>query len=281
MAFERLKTKGLVFCTVFFFTIFNQQLIAATHAVMLTEVDETIVSISGNEEMEAIALLTEFSDEQLTFDQEQVSMTRGWLELSKQQNSCMFNKIKTAERESVAHFSKYPISVYPPLRLIVMSHNRELFPKEFDLANFPADTHGQLGVVKDRAYGDFIDEKIKRNPHQYYIRGGMGSSNSLIKMLKAERVKGIIEYSEVVDAFLRDNNQSLDYQSIPIRHVTQPIYGYIVCSQGEKGKKVIAEIDRIMGLQSFQEAFIQMHADFFGEAEQAILIPELERVFSQ
>ncbi|MEZ9236058.1 MULTISPECIES: hypothetical protein [Shewanella] len=281
MAFERLKTKGLVFCTVFFFTTFNQQLIAATHAVMLTEVDETIVSISGNEEMEAIALLTEFSDEQLTFDQEQVSMTRGWLELSKQQNSCMFNKIKTAERESVAHFSKYPISVYPPLRLIVMSHNRELFPKEFDLANFPADTHGQLGVVKDRAYGDFIDEKIKRNPHQYYIRGGMGSSNSLIKMLKAERVKGIIEYSEVVDAFLRDNNQSLDYQSIPIRHVTQPIYGYIVCSQGEKGKKVIAEIDRIMGLQSFQEAFIQMHADFFGEAEQAILIPELERVFSQ
>ncbi|WP_394496316.1 hypothetical protein [Shewanella sp. ENK2] len=248
---------------------------------MLTEVDETIVSISGNEEMEAIALLTEFSDEQLTFDQEQVSMTRGWLELSKQQNSCMFNKIKTAERESVAHFSKYPISVYPPLRLIVMSHNRELFPKEFDLANFPADTHGQLGVVKDRAYGDFIDERIKRNPHQYYIRGGMGSSNSLIKMLKAERVKGIIEYSEVVDAFLRDNNQSLDYQSIPIRHVTQPIYGYIVCSQGEKGKKVIAEIDRIMGLQSFQEAFIQMHADFFGEAEQAILIPELERVFSQ
>lgn len=281
MAFERLKTKGLVFCTVFFFTTFNQQLIAATHAVMLTEVDETIVSISGNEEMEAIALLTEFSDEQLTFDQEQVSMTRGWLELSKQQNSCMFNKIKTAERESVAHFSKYPISVYPPLRLIVMSHNRELFPKEFDLANFPADTHGQLGVVKDRAYGDFIDERIKRNPHQYYIRGGMGSSNSLIKMLKAERVKGIIEYSEVVDAFLRDNNQSLDYQSIPIRHVTQPIYGYIVCSQGEKGKKVIAEIDRIMGLQSFQEAFIQMHADFFGEAEQAILIPELERVFSQ
>lgn len=281
MAFERLKTKGLVFCTVFFFTTFNQQLIAATHAVMLTEVDETIVSISGNEEMEAIALLTEFSDEQLSFDQEQVSMTRGWLELSKQQNSCMFNKIKTAERESVAHFSKYPISVYPPLRLIVMSHNRDLFPKEFDLANFPADTHGQLGVVKDRAYGDFIDEKIKRNPHQYYIRGGMGSSNSLIKMLKAERVKGIIEYSEVVDAFLRDNNQSLDYQSIPIRHVTQPIYGYIVCSQGEKGKKVIAEIDRIMGLQSFQEAFIQMHADFFGEAEQAILIPELERVFSQ
>ncbi|MBQ4889965.1 hypothetical protein J8L86_08945 [Shewanella sp. MMG014] len=248
---------------------------------MLTEVDETIVSISGNEEMEAIALLTEFSDEQLSFDQEQVSMTRGWLELSKQQNSCMFNKIKTAERESVAHFSKYPISVYPPLRLIVMSHHRELFPKEFDLANFPADTHGQLGVVKDRAYGDFIDEKIKRNPHQYYIRGGMGSSNSLIKMLKAERVKGIIEYSEVVDAFLRDNNQSLDYQSIPIRHVTQPIYGYIACSQGEKGKKVIAEIDRIMGLQSFQEAFIQMHADFFGEAEQAILIPELERVFSQ
>ncbi|WP_167692932.1 hypothetical protein [Shewanella japonica] len=248
---------------------------------MLTEVDETIVSISGNEEMEAIALLTEFSDEQLSFDQEQVSMTRGWLELSKQQNSCMFNKIKTAERESVAHFSKYPISVYPPLRLIVMSHNWDLFPKEFDLANFPADTHGQLGVVKDRAYGDFIDEKIKRNPHQYYIRGGMGSSNSLIKMLKAERVKGIIEYSEVVDAFLRDNNQSLDYQSIPIRHVTQPIYGYIVCSQGEKGKKVIAEIDRIMGLQSFQEAFIQMHADFFGEAEQAILIPELERVFSQ
>ncbi|KPZ68897.1 hypothetical protein AN944_03309 [Shewanella sp. P1-14-1] len=281
MAFERLKTKGLVFCTVFFFTTFNQQLIAATHAVMLTEVDETIVSISGNEEMEAIALLTEFSDEQLSFDQEQVSMTRGWLELSKQQNSCMFNKIKTKERESVAHFSKYPISVYPPLRLIVMSHHRELFPKEFDLANFPADTHGQLGVVKDRAYGDFIDEKIKRNPHQYYIRGGMGSSNSLIKMLKAERVKGIIEYSEVVDAFLRDNNQSLDYQSIPIRHVTQPIYGYIVCSQGEKGKKVIAEIDRIMGLQSFQEAFIQMHADFFGEAEQAILIPELERVFSQ
>ena len=280
MAFQRLKTKGLVFYIAAIFIVINQPTYAAIDAVMLTEVDETIVSISGSEEMEVISLLTEFSDNQLAFEQQQVSMTRGWLELSKQQNSCMFNKIKTPERLEVASFSHYPISIYPPLRLIVLAKNQHIFADQFDLGQLPENTQGQIGIVKDRAYGQYIDQKITRNPHQFYIRGGMSSSNKLIEMLKVERVVGIIEYSEVVDAYLRDNDKALDYVSVPIRHVDQAIYGYIACSKGDKGDKVMAEIDRVMSQQSFQEAFIRMHDDFFGEAEKAILIPELERLFN-
>lgn len=280
MAFQRLKTKGLVFYITLFFIIINQPSYATVQAVMLTEVDETIVSIAGNEEMEVLSLLTEFSDNQLSFEQQQVSMTRGWLELSKQQNSCMFNKIKTPERLEVASFSHYPISIYPPLRLIVLAKNQQIFAQQLDLANMPANTQAQIGVVKDRAYGEYIDQQITKRPHEFYVRGGVSSSNKLIEMLKAERVLGVIEYSEVVDAYLRDNNKSLDYISIPIRHVEQPIYGYIACSKGDKGDKITAEIDRVMAQQSFQEAFIRMHDDYFGEAEKAILIPELELLFN-
>ncbi|MCL1067611.1 hypothetical protein L2735_12465 [Shewanella olleyana] len=280
MSFQRLKTKGLVFYVLCIFIVINQPAIASVHGVMLAEVDESIVSISGTEEMEVISLLTEFSDNQLTFEQQQVSMTRGWLELSKQQNSCMFNKIKTPERLEVASFSRYPITIYPPLRLIALAKNQQVFANQLDFAKLPPNTQGQIGVVKDRSYGDYIDQKINRNPHEFYVRGGMSSSNRLVDMLKAERVLGIIEYSEVVDAYLRDNDKSLDYVSIPIRHVDQAIYGYIACSKGEKGDEIIAEIDRVMSQQSFQEAFIRMHDDFFGEAEKAILIPQLEILFN-
>ncbi|WP_285163136.1 hypothetical protein [Shewanella goraebulensis] len=280
MSFQRLKTKGLVFYISIIFILLNQPAYAEVRAVMLTEVDENIVSISGNEEMEAISLLTEFSDNQLTFEQQQVSMTRGWLELSKQQNSCMFNKIKTPARLDVATFSRYPISIYPPLRLIVLTKNQHIFANQLDLAQLPENTQGEIGVVKDRAYGEYIDNQIAKTPHEFYVRGGVSSSNKLIEMLNAQRVLGIIEYSEVVDAYLRDNDKTLDYISIPIRHVEQAIYGYIACSKGAKGDKVIAEIDHVMSQQSFQEAFIRMHDDFFGEAEKSILIPELETLFN-
>ncbi|WP_144210279.1 hypothetical protein [Shewanella donghaensis] len=247
---------------------------------MLAEVDETIVAIEGNDEMEAISLLTEFSDNQLTFEQQQVSMTRGWLELTKQQNSCMFNKIKTPERLSVANFSRFPISIYPPIRLIVLDKNRHFFEDDFDLANLPENTQGQIGIVKDRAYGVYLDKQIAKDPHQFYIRGGMDSSNKLIEMLEAERVLGIIEYTEVFDAYLREKKHQMPFQSIPIRHVDEPIYGYIACSKGDLGDNIINEINKVMQQQSFQESFIRMHSDFFGEQEKVILIPELEKVFT-
>jgi uncharacterized protein (TIGR02285 family) len=222
-----------------------------------------------------------YSKGKLSFTQQQVTMTRGWVELQRVDNACMYNKYKDEQREKISIYSELPISIYPPLRFITLAKNAHIFPEEVSL-NDDTEYHVsdlRIGVVGGRSYGQLIDERILKYPHSFFTRRGLDSSDKLIDMLVKGRVQGIIDYSDDIDEFLERSNLTVDYKSIPIHNVTLPGYGYIVCSKTDYGQKIIDAINAVMLTHEFQIEFVQSHKSILNKDEKHLLASEFEKIF--
>jgi uncharacterized protein (TIGR02285 family) len=246
--------------------------------ILLAEIDSNQNDLAQEQPMGMFAILLQHNQNLFHFDQQQASYTRSWSDLNKLGNACMYNKFKSTEREQVAYFSQKPISIFPPLRLIVLKKYAAQFPQQIDLANLPPSLKGQIGVVTSRSYGEAINPILLAHPESFYFRSGMGSTLKLLEMLAKERVAGVIEYSK--EASLIQNLQGLnfDFQAIPIKGVMRPNFGYMACSKTAAGEKLIANIDLIMATPAFKQAFIEEHLQNFDDDEKALLKPELDKL---
>ncbi|WP_394129610.1 hypothetical protein [Shewanella maritima] len=247
---------------------------------MFAETDTEDVNLLEQQPMGLFSLIIKSSSEKLAFTQEQVSLTRGWFELKRLDNACLYNKFKSTQREKLGHYSKLPISVYPPLRVVTLYDNPGELPELIDLSQHQAVSPGSIGIAQDRSYGDYINGMVEQHPEHFFKRGGMDSSETLIDMLVKGRVQGIIEYSGEVEAYIDRHNMDVKVHSIPIKHVTEPDYGYMVCSKSATGLALIEAMDEIMQQTNFQQQYIETHNAFFTEEERQLLAPELEKIFN-
>ncbi|MBR9726550.1 hypothetical protein ACFOD0_06640 [Shewanella intestini] len=231
--------------------------------------------------MEMFSLLLNHAQGGLEFTQQQVSLTRGWVELQRAQNACMYNKFKTPERKKKGYFSQHPISVYPPLRLITLKQTTTHFMSPVDLSQPKRMGRKSIGVAHNRSYGGYINDKINRFPELFYIRGGMDSSETLIDMLAKERISGLIEYSEEVNAYLARHNREVELTTLPIKGVEKVDLGYIVCSKTPQGKQLIQRINHIMSQPQFLVSYIEMHKSFFSDDEKRLVGDKIKKIFNQ
>ncbi|NKF49791.1 hypothetical protein G3R49_04295 [Shewanella sp. WXL01] len=251
----------------------------ALKAVVMGVFSDGSLDISEIEPMSILDMLHVHSDGMLNFSHNQVSLNRGWLELSKRENACMFNKLKTPEREKVAYYSQYPITLYPPLRLIVLKQQRHLFPEVIDLDTLKDWQLGLIGVSASRAYGKVIDEKIALSDMPFFKREGGDSSRKLIDMLVKGRVNAVIEYSDFAASYVEDNDLPQQVSSIAIKQVNQASAGYFVCSKTEYGLKLIKQVDAAMSRKAFQQEFFDIHKRFASVDDTAVLEKALEFYF--
>ncbi|NKF49792.1 transporter substrate-binding domain-containing protein [Shewanella sp. WXL01] len=247
--------------------------------IVFADTDQEDVNLTQEQPMGMLSLLLKHSAGSLEFEQQQVSFKRGWFELNRLGNACMYNKFKSPEREKLGYFSKLPISIYPPLRLITLKKNAHLFPHPVDLTKPDTIAKHSIGVALNRSYGDTINAYIEQSPDLFFKRGGMDSSETLIDMMAVGRVKAIIEYSEEVSAYLERNNKQLEFDTVMIRGVEKVDRGYMVCAKTPMGKQLIDRIDAIMQQKAFQQEYIEMHNEFFTQEERLLLQPELLGIF--
>ncbi len=220
------------------------------------------------------------SQPQLKVDYQQVTMSRSWAELIRLDNACVMNRIITAQRLEIAEFSMYPLSVFPPIRLIILEQNSDSFTSPLSFEQLSADPGIKLGVVKARTYGLELDEELSTYPQQIFTRGGVDSSDKLVEMLLAGRVDGILDYTRSVEDYLIDDNRGVKIRALPIQDIFEPMLGYIACSKTAKGIAIIDAINHSFSTPGFSDSFIELHLNYFGENEAKLLKPTLESIFS-
>lgn len=266
-----------LFSLIISFVLYQPIEASSLQGILLAEIDSNQNDLSKEQPMGMFAILLNQSENQLNFEQQQASYTRSWSDLNKLGNACMYNKFKSTEREEIAYFSQKPISIFPPLRLIVLKKHAAQFAAQIDLTNLPLSMKGHIGVVTSRSYGKVINQILMEQPEIFYFRSGMGSTIKLLEMLVKNRVLGVIEYSKEASLQQDKLGLSFDYQVIPIKNVMQPSFGYMACSKTPEGKKLIAEIDRIMVTPAFKQAFVEEHNQSFDNDEKALLKPALDQ----
>lgn len=220
------------------------------------------------------------SETKLIIDYQQMSMSRSWTELVRLDNACVMNKVITADRLELAQYSQYPLSVFPPVRLITLTSKVSLFSSPFSFQQLEANPKLRLGVVKSRSYGGELNEAIKKYSTQIFTRGGVDSSDKLVDMLLVGRVDGILEYTLSVEDYLQDEGRGDKVIALPIENISDLMLGYIACSKTAEGLAIINAINSSYAVSGFSEKFINLHLEHFGQVEAGILQPTLESLFT-
>ncbi|HPO50801.1 MAG TPA: transporter substrate-binding domain-containing protein, partial [Spirochaetota bacterium] len=100
-----------------------------------------------------------------------------------------------------------------------------------------------LGVVKDYSYGDEIDQYILKNKDQsnlIYEIAGENSLESLLKMLKTDRIGALIENEIVMQNYLFEKKMENDI--VPIGVLRDEVKVFIAFSPAIANSKTYAEI---------------------------------------
>jgi uncharacterized protein (TIGR02285 family) len=205
------------------------------------------------------------------------SRFREWREINRFPNTCLYNKVKTPYRQSLAHFSSRPMTAFPPNRLVL--RDKAGVPSELYLK----DLFGlglKIAITKGRSYGHNIDKFVSENPTLFDIGEGAESAMRNRKMLMQGRVDGMIEYSEVM---IEEFSDSIEDKNISFHRILDQdpsIFGYIACAKSSQGKHAILLFDDIMAKSEVQEMIINLHQDYFDTYENDMISHVLQSTFS-
>ncbi len=248
------------------------------HIIMVSDVP--IVEGALND-MESL-LVKKLSDQlqgEFSVEFQVASRSREWRLLEKRENICLYNKTKNAQREQLAYFSRLPIAVFPPNRLIM---NKPLdFPGELDLEGLVHQQGLQIGVVDGRSYGGKMDAEIARLKKYLYVLGGEHNAVRLQHMMEENRLDGIIEFSAAFANHLPKDKDITDYFIYPLKDSGDYVLGYIACARSELGNHVIELIDKKMATPEFQADIRASHLEIFPANEKPFLQTKLKVIFTQ
>ncbi|KZN54730.1 ABC transporter substrate-binding protein [Pseudoalteromonas luteoviolacea] len=204
------------------------------------------------------------------------SRLREWRELEHHDNICLYNKVKTPEREAKALFVTLPLMAFPSNRLIL--RNKKFVSAEVTLEK--ALSLGlRIGVTKGRSYGLEIDDFIKTNADRLFIGEGNDSAFRLRKMLVQGRLDGVIEYSSVFvnDYPSEDVLKDISFHAIGDTHAT--IFGYIACSDSKLGRQAVDLFERALQKPLIQDQVISAHANLFLPQEEVFISNSLKNAY--
>ncbi|MCG7534903.1 ABC transporter substrate-binding protein [Pseudoalteromonas sp. OOF1S-7] len=205
------------------------------------------------------------------------SREREWRELNRNPKSCLYNKVKTPEREAMALFTPYPLVSYPANRLILK--NQPNIPDTVSLGTVVR-MGFNIGVSEGRSYGLEIDNFIVANRSAFWVAEGNQSAYRLRMMLSQDKLDGIIEYSSV---FINEHPsaQALNsYSFHAIEEAGLTIFGYIACAKSNEGKQAIDLLQSALERPDLQQAIISAHTGVFFEQEEPFIIRSLRKAFN-
>lgn len=201
-----------------------------------------------------------------TFDHRVLQGTIGriWHEMeSSRVGACVFNALKTPEREAIAVFSRRPM-LTPAYRLYFPAARRQdLGPYldgagRADLARLAA-APLRGGVTANRAYNPAIDAFIATRRKSKPL-DGMVSTKQVLNLLRAGR----LDFAFATPVDIEQPDKTLE--NVPIAGAEAWNASYIACSRDGTGQAVIAAIDHLF---ADQENWAE-----FTEPLRAVLSPE-------
>lgn len=233
---------------------------------------QEIIIVSDNRSPSTVDLATESLiyiqaqlNDQLTFSEVFSTHRRAWRVLNARPNICIYNKVKTTQRERLAIYSKYPIVVFPPNRLMIFDSPN--LPYNVSLTKLVMEQKLKVGVVAGRSYGKKLDKEIAELQPYLIILPGYLSAKRLRKMFIQEKLDAIIEYSAV---FLSDSDLDIPMDRLSFHQLdtaTEFVSGYIACSKSAVGLDTINLFNKVLHIEKNQKKLIEMNQKEFPQTE--------------
>lgn len=201
---------------------------------------------------------------------------REWLLLRKRDDVCLYNKVKTKEREQQANFTIQPISLFPSNRLILKNSN---LTKLISFEEVIQSSALNIGVVQGRSYGEQLDKLIKANASKLFIMDGEFAAQRLRMMFMQNKIDGIVEYADVLHNEFPDKKLEDLVSFHTIKETNAFISGYIACSIGTKGQQAIRLFNQVITAPEFRKYMIDEHKKIFRFIDTNSLANELTSTF--
>jgi len=201
----------------------------------------------------------------LTFNEVFSTHRRAWRVLIARPNICIYNKVKNADRERFSIYTKYPLVVFPPNRLITFDSPNLSY--NVSLTKLVKEQKLKVGVVAGRSYGNKLDEEIDELQPYLIILPGYLSAQRLRRMFIQEKLDAIIEYSAV---FLADTNLDIPSERLSFHQLdtaTEFVSGYIACSKSAVGENAINLFNKVLQTEENQKNLIKMNQKEFPKTE--------------
>lgn len=191
--------------------------------------------------------LPEYSHEEVT-----TNVTRHFYKFKQGEQVCSAGLYKTPEREEFVYFSMPSFITLPPV-IIVKKDNLEKFNQQtmvsLDAVLGNADL--MIGLVKDRSYGNTLDDVFKRHQGQANVVEFTGQelSSNLFKMLMLGRLDGLIALPE--EALYQAEQMGIRDQLITLslsenQHNYDGWLSAVACSKTPWGKAVIDRVNQAL-----------------------------------
>lgn len=197
------------------------------------------------------------------------SRLREWRELETYPNICLYNKVKTAEREAIALFVEYPLMAFPANRLILRGYPN--LPKKLSLKDIVVSKGLRVGVTKGRSYGKEVDDFIATYRNNLIVGEGANSAYRLREMLIQGKLDGIIEYTSV---FIEHHKQQVQREGVTYHQIESAdltIFGYIACANSEQGRKAVSLFELALENSALQQMIIDAHKGLFFKQEMVFI----------
>lgn len=188
--------------------------------------------------------VNQHTSNKILFERKNVSLNKAMALLTSIDNACLPNVMKTPKREKVAIYANYPLTVYPPVRLITLAKANHQLSEVFDLKSLETPQPLIIGVSHSRRYGEKIDLFIDQHPNLFYRRHYSASVKRYLQMLQSGRVDGMIEYTRLVQNFIElDNLQLPKLKITPILQSSRVNAGYVACAKTAQGQAIIDQLN--------------------------------------
>ncbi len=191
--------------------------------------------------------LANFQKKLPQFEHQNIEMNfnRIFIELKKERPYCFSMGLKTQER--VKNFSiSRPYDIVTTPRLIMTSRMWETLgkPAEYSLEKLGGDPRYAGVVMTTRSYTEKLDKVIDELIKQNHLERKTVTSDSLIHMMKLNRVHYTVEYPWVL-AYNQHSKDS-NFAVVRIKEIDPFTYSYVYCPKNAWGEKMIKEINSVI-----------------------------------
>ncbi|MDQ9091788.1 hypothetical protein RC083_09305 [Pseudoalteromonas haloplanktis] len=164
------------------------------------------------------------------------SHARLFKSLASKESFCTYNIIKTTERESQYLFSTIPTILYEQRRIYSAKDTLNQLPDSVSVAELLSQGK-HIAVIGASSYGE-LDAIFEQYSSQIHFINGESRFARIAPMLFKQRVDLIIEYDQILDEMLTENQ----YHSLSSRTISEyPLFieGYFACSKTAVNEQVL------------------------------------------
>ncbi|MCG8549583.1 MAG: TIGR02285 family protein [Desulfobacterales bacterium] len=208
--------------------------------------------------------------------------------IKKQKHMLITPLFKTAARQKYVHYSSIPSYLVLPNGFIINKADKKRFKpyltreNTLDIEKLITSEDISIGINLGRSYSGILDEMIRKHGASFYKKSSIDLSESMIKMLKADRFDAMLGFPvEVKFVAQKAGIDYNDFEVLPVNGMVLYSAVYFGGPKNEWGRNVIDKLDEILLKDGTIPRYVKFYENWLNDRDKQRYKKILERVYSK